>query len=484
MRKNFLVILCGLTVLSSGTNCHRSISASKDQKTKPNLLFILVDDLGWKDLGCYGSSFYDTPQLDAFAKESLRFTNAYSSSPVCSPTRAAIMTGKNPIRTGITDWLKGQNPPNRKLQNVQDRDELALEEYTLAEALKDNGYTTFFAGKWHLGEEGFYPEDQGFDINIGGHHLGSPPGGYYSPYQNPKLTDGPEGEYLPDRLTQETIQFVQNQKKSTQPFFAMLSFYTVHTPIQASHRHMDTYARKLPEGGQPLHAKEGDGQTLLYQVRADYGSMVTAMDENVGRLLQTLKENGLWDNTIIVFTSDNGGLTTLENNRQPPTSVRPLRAGKGWCYEGGIRVPLMIHMPGITEKGTESEAPVISHDFFPTFVESLGLKLAQKTTFDGLSLMPALRGKPLQRETLFWHYPHYHGSAWKPGAAIRQGNWKLVKDFETQQSELYDLQADIGETHDLSTTFPDKKMALEKLLLAKQQAMGAQFPVINPDYRE
>ncbi len=449
-------------------------------KRLPNVVFILVDDLGWKDLGCYGSSFYETPKLDAFAQESVRFTQAYAASPVCSPTRAAIMSGQHPIRVGITDWIPGNDPENRQLQALQDRTELALDEYTLAEAFRDNGYHTFFAGKWHLGDEGYFPEDQGFAINKGGHHRGSPPGGYYVPYDNPKLTDGPEGEYLPDRLTSESLAFIDENRN--EPFLLFLSFYTVHTPIQASKRHLAKYEAKqatLPNDGKMKFAPEGDGQTLLEQVRPDYASMMEAMDENVGRLLQKLKDEGLWENTIIIFTSDNGGLTTLPENRTPPTAVPPLRAGKGWCYEGGIRVPLLVRVPGINQGGMVSEVPVISHDFYPTLVNALELNVKQDVDFDGVDISPALRQKSLQRETLFWHYPHYHGSTWTPGAAIRQGDWKLVVRYENKHSELYNLAEDVGEQNDLSADFPAKKRELEKLLLEKQRAMGASLPERN-----
>ena len=478
-----LFLVVSLLFLGSSA-CQRGMNKGAQKDSPLNVVLVLVDDLGWKDLACYGSAFYDTPKLDVFAEEGLRFTQAYAASPVCSPTRAALMTGRHPVQTGITDWLKGQNPPNRKLLNLQDRDELALEAYTLGELFKDNGYSTFFAGKWHLGEEGYYPEDQGFDINKGGHDKGSPPGGYFSPYKNPKLSDGPEGEYLTDRLTDETIQFIQEQKGQKQAFFAMLSYYTVHTPIQANPTHMETYTRKLPGGGPPWYAKEGDGKTLLHQMRGDYGSMVTAMDHNVGRLIQSLKDAGQWDNTVFIFTSDNGGLTTLQNNREAPTAVRPLRAGKGWCYEGGIRIPLMIRVPGLTAAGQVEETPVISQDLFPTLVDLLGLQSKGQQVLDGLSLTPLFKGENLNRDHLIWHFPHYHGSAWKPGAAIRQGHWKLVKHFETNQIELYDLSEDIGETHDLSTTQPERATALEKTLMEGLQKMNAQFPVVNPNFSE
>lgn len=483
-RPIFLGVLLLSLLIGGNYACQRGLSGTQPQGEKLNVVLVLVDDLGWKDLACYGSAFYDTPHLDAFAEESVRFTQAYAASPVCSPTRAALMTGRHPVQTGITDWLKGQNPPNRKLLNIQDRDELALEEYTLGELFKDNGYKTFFAGKWHLGEGGFYPEDQGFDINKGGHHKGSPPGGYFSPYRNPKLTDGPEGEYLTDRLTTETIEFIQEQQTQQEPFFAMLSFYTVHTPIQANPTYMESYSRKLPGGGPPWYAQEGDGKTLLHQKRGDYGSMVTAMDHNVGRLIQSLKDAGQWDNTILIFTSDNGGLTTLANNREAPTAVRPLRAGKGWCYEGGIRIPLMIRIPKTTEAGAVEETAVISQDLFPTLVEVLGLQAKGKQTLDGKSLSPLFKGESLDRAALIWHFPHYHGSAWKPGAAIRQGPWKLVKHFETDKIELFNLSTDIGETRDMATEEAAKAQELEQALIQGLKRMNAQFPVVNPNFSE
>ncbi len=469
-----------LFLLVVGIQCRNPISSPKH-----NVLLILVDDLGWNDLGCYGSSFHETPRLDAFAQESFMFTNAYSASPVCSPTRAAIMTGKNPVSVNITDWIKGRNPRNQRLKNIQDLDQLPLEEYTIAEALKDNGYHTFFAGKWHLGGEGYFPEDQGFEINIGGHERGSPPGGYYAPYKNPKMTDGPQGEYLPDRLTDECLKFIQKQEGKENPFFAMLSFYTVHTPIQACDRYLSKYQEKrihLPDSGKVKLVDEGDGSTMLRQVRPDYASMVEAMDENVGRLLQGLKDQGIWDNTIVIFTSDNGGLSTLNKNRVAPTSVRPLRAGKGWCNEGGIRVPLLVHMPGITKSGARSDVPVVSHDFFPTLANQLKLDLPEEVDFDGRDITPIIQNKEFDREFLIWHYPHYHGSMWRPGAGIRQGNWKLVIHYETNESELYNLESDIEEQNDLSLQFPDKKSELFTLLQQRQVELGAKFPEINEEY--
>lgn len=468
-----LVFLLASTVILS--------ACSSSKNPPPNFVFILVDDLGWTDLGCYGSTFHETPHLDALARQGIRFTNAYASSPVCSPTRAAIMTGKYPTRVNITDWIPGNDPKDQKLLGPQDLDHLPLKEVTLAEAFQQQGYQTFFAGKWHLGDEGFFPEQQGFSINKGGHHVGSPPGGYYVPYDNPKLTDGPEGEYLTDRLTDESIQFIEASQD--QPFLLYLSYYTVHTPIQACERHIEKFETKattLPGGGEPEYVQEHEGYTLVKQVRPDYASMVHAMDENIGRLLQKLEESGKADNTIVIFTSDNGGLSTLPENRIPPTSVKPLRGGKGWCYEGGIRVPLIIKAPGITTAGSTSDVPVISHDFYPTLLALAGFSAMPEQHQDGVNLLPLLEGKQaLDREALFWHFPHYHGSTWTPGAAIRMGEWKLIEFYDYAKTELYNLSNDEGEHTDLSEAHPEKVKALKAKLLELQQTTKAKFPTPN-----
>ena len=458
-------------------------SGCASKSARPNFLFILVDDLGWRELGCYGSRFAETPNLDRLAASGARFTDAYASCPVCSPTRASIMTGKYPSRLNITDWIPGDDPRNRKLLGPQDRHELPLEEKTMAEALREQGYKTFFAGKWHLGSEGFFPEDQGFDINLGGHHMGQPPGGYYSPYNNPKLEDGPEGEYLPDRLTDETIKFISSSAGS--PFLAFLSFYTVHTPIQASRRHVDKYEKKTERVDRdgPEYVPEHDGSTKQFQDNPAFGSMVEAMDENVGRLLDKLVELGLDENTVIIFTSDNGGLSTLFPGRDAPTSNLPLRAGKGWCYEGGIRVPLIIRVPGIGGEGRECGIPVISMDFYPTMLELAGLPGLPGQHMDGKSLAPWLReGREPEREAVFWHYPHYHGSAWTPGAAVRAGEWKLIEFYDKEKVELYNLEKDLEERNDLSAGNPEKTAELLEMLHKWQKDTGALIPVPNPEF--
>ena len=382
-----------------------------NEDMKPNVIFILVDDLGWNDLGYTGSKFYESPNIDTLSNYSFQFTNAYSASPVCSPTRASIMTGKHPSRVNITDWIPGNDPKDKPLLGPQDLDGLPHEEITIAEELKSSGYNTFYIGKWHLGSEGSYPEDHGFDINIGGFEKGSPMGGYYSPYKNPKLSDGPEGEYLTDRLTNEALGLINN-RDARKPFALFLSFYNVHTPIQANLEHVDYFKEKLSKMNDNIvrTRDEGDALTRLNQTDAEYASMVYAVDKNLGKLFKTLKDNDLYENSLIIFTSDNGGLSTLR--RVAPTSVFPLRAGKGWLTEGGIKIPQLIKLPGKNEKEIVDDLTV-SYDLFPTILDIAGIRNENK--IDGISLIPRLVDKSkIDRENIYWHFPHYHGSLWKP----------------------------------------------------------------------
>ncbi len=475
------LLLAVLAFVCLGLFLPRQLQAA-DNNYKPNVVFILVDDLGWKDLGCQGSLFYRTPNIDQLAGSAMRFTDAYASCPVCSPTRASIMTGKYPARLNITDWIPGLDPKNRRLLGTQDIHQLPLSEITIAETFQSNGYKTFFAGKWHLGDKGYFPEDQGFDINKGGHHKGSPPGGYYVPYKNPRLGDGPEGEYLPDRLTDESMRFLEENHEH--PFFLFLSFYTVHTPIQPCERLIEENIKRATflQYSDPLSIKERNGITKLWQDNAAYASMIQALDENIGRLLNKLDELKLTDNTIVVFTSDNGGLSTLRSAGSP-TSNAPLRAGKGWCYEGGIRVPLIIRASGITSPGSTCNVPVTSIDFYPTILELTGLTSMTKQDIDGLSLVSLLKGeKNLNRKAIFWHYPHYHGSTWAPGAAVRAGDWKLIEFYEEEKYELFNLKTDIGEKNDLSKTHPQEAMKLLNMLHLWQRELGAKMPEPNPDF--
>jgi len=413
-----------------------------------NVLFILVDDLGAMDLSCYGSRFHRTPHLDRLAQQGVLFTQAYAANPVCSPTRAALLTGRYPTRLNITDWIPGQNPKGTPWQGPKDADQLALEELTLAEILKTKGYRTFFAGKWHLGDEGFFPGDQGFDRNIGGHHRGSPPGGYYSPYQNPKLSDGPEGEY-----------------------------YTVHTPIQASKRHIAAWetAAETLSPREPSVRPEGKGESRLQQNRADYASMVAAMDENVGRLMQSLADLGLSQNTLVIFTSDNGGLSTLAPNRNAPTSNEPLRAGKGWCYEGGIRVPLLIRLGTQKPPKKQIAEAVISMDLLPTIMGALDLEMPADHQIDGIDILQSASAE----RSLFWHFPHYHGSMWEPGSAMRQGNWKYIRFLTEEREELFDLSTDPGEKNNLAASQPERLANMRSSMDAWYKETNAQMPSLR-----
>ena len=462
-------------------SCNSEKSVSEE---KQNFVFILVDDLGWKDLGYTGSEFYETPNIDAFSKKSIQFTNAYASSSVCSPTRAAIMTGKHPARVNITDWIPGLDLKDQKLLGPQDLNELPLEENTLAESFKNNGYSTFFAGKWHLGSTGFFPEQQGFDINKGGFHKGKPQGGYYSPYDNPKLKDGPDGEYLTDRLTTESINYIDSIKQK--PFFLFLSYYTVHTPIEANKKYIKKFEDKLKtiDSTGAFYKKEGSGTTTLQQRNSEYASMVYSLDENIGRLIDKLKEKGLYDNTTIVFTSDNGGLSTIIKSYDGiglgPTASWPLRAGKGWLYEGGIRIPLLIKPSNYSGEAKIVTQPVVSHDFYPTLHKMAGIQMDNSNEIDGVDLSPILtKNSSIDRKEIFWHYPHYHGSGWLPGAAIRQGEWKLIVFYETQTIELYNLKDDISELNNLTQAYPDKALELYNKLQDKQRLMNANTVLLN-----
>ena len=447
-----------------------------------NFLFFLVDDMGWADIGANGSKFHETPHIDRLAKSGMRFTQGYAAGSVCSPTRASIMTGKHPVRVDITDWIPGQsNRPSNPLLHPEDRHSLPLEEVTIAEALKQHGYQTFFAGKWHLGKEGEWPTDQGFDINIGGHHRGSPPGGYYAPWTNPALKAKKEGEYLTERLTDESAKFLETRDKS-KPFLLYLSYYNIHTPIQPYKKRFNYFKEKAEKsfiGPTPIQP-EHDGKTRMRQDNPALASMVAAVDDSVGKLLDKIEELKLDKNTVVIFFSDNGGLSTL--GRIGPGCNKPLRAGKGWLYEGGIREPTIIRAPGITKQGSISIKPMISMDFFPTMLDLAGLPLRPELHVDGNSLLSQLKGNDSGLRTLHWHYPHYHGSTWKPGAAIREGNWKLIEFYHYNNFELYNLENDISEENNLSKTHPKKAKELRKKLNKWQKKMNAKMPNPNPDY--
>jgi arylsulfatase A-like enzyme len=447
-----------------------------------NFLFFLVDDMGMMDLGTYGSTFHETPNIDRLANTGMKFNNGYAACPVCSPTRASIMTGRHPVRVDITDWIPGlAKRKTHKLIHPDDRDNLALEEVTIAEELKTHGYQTFFAGKWHLGKEGHWPTDQGFDVNIGGHHRGGPPGGYYAPWTNPALKSKKKGEYLTERLTEESIRFLEERDKK-QPFLLFLSYYNIHTPIQAYRKHIDHYEKKARNFiGDTTTQPEHEALTRMRQDNPALASMVAAVDDSVGALLARLDELGLSDNTVVIFFSDNGGLSTKA--KMGPGSNTPLRAGKGWLYEGGIREPTIIRAPGVTEAGSVCNEPIVSMDFFPTMLELAGLPSRPKLHRDGRSLLPELKGRKGKARPLYWHYPHYHGSTWKPGASIRDGDWKLIKFYDQEKVELYNLKKDPSEKKDWAKENSAKAKELENKLIAWQKKIKAKLPKPNPDYK-
>ena len=458
--------------------------ADAAENKRPNFVFFLVDDLGWADVGCFGSTYHETPNIDALAASGMKFDQAYAACPVCSPTRASIMTGRHPVRVDVTDWIPG-NGQTGKFLKVEDRDNLALEEVTIAEVLKDAGYQTFFAGKWHLGDVGHYPTDQGFDINIGGNDKGSPPGGYYAPWKNPTLEAKKEGEYLTERLTEESIHFLETRDQE-KPFLLYLSYYNVHTPVTPYKKKIEHFKKKGEEtfeGPTPKIA-EHEGSSRGRQDNAAFASMVAAVDQSVGEVLAKVKELQLEENTVVFFFSDNGGLCTLGGKNVGSTCNLPLRSGKGWLYEGGVREPMIVRAPGVTKAGSVNHSVVVSTDFFPTMLQLAGLPLQPKVHADGESIVSLLEGKqPAQERTLYWHYPHYHGSSWKPGAAIRDGDWKLIEFYEYDNVELYNLAKDPGEQHDLSASMPEKTAELRQKLRAWQKEMHAKMPEPNPNYR-
>lgn len=457
---------------------------AEDPPEPTNFVFFLVDDLGWADVGCFGSTFHETPNIDRLADSGMKFTSGYAACPVCSPTRASIMTGRHPVRVDVTDWIPGMRrklASHPKFAHVNDRDSLALSEITIAEELKSNGYQTFFAGKWHLGGKGSLPTDQGFEFNFGGFEKGSPPGGYYAPFKNPFLVDEKNEEYLTERLTDESIAFLKSQKKD-KPFLLYLSYYNVHTPIQPYKKRIDHYREKAKTEftNKVLPIAEHDGQSRSRQDNPAYASMVAAVDDSVGRILDQLDSLELTDNTVVCFFSDNGGLCTLGRKRLAPTCNAPLRSGKGWLYEGGIRCPMIVRAPGVAKAGSVCDVPVSSMDFFPTMLELAGLDLKPELHSDGVSLVNLLEENgSIERNSMYWHYPHYHGSTWAPGAAIRDGDWKLIEFYEYDTVELYNLRTDIGEENDLAEAQPEKKKELREKLRSWQIEMNARMPVLQ-----
>jgi arylsulfatase A-like enzyme len=455
---------------------------------RPNIIVFLADDFGRMDLGCYNpKTFYETPHLDRLAQQGVRFTDAYAANPVCSPTRYSIMTGKYPTRVGLTNWLAGVQ--SGAFHSAALTRQMALEEHTLAEALRGAGYRTAFVGKWHLGEqEKFWPEAQGFEINVGGHDKGAP-ASYFSPYKNPRLADGPAGEFLPDRLADETIKLFADFKARGEPFLLCHWFYSVHTPLQAPVALVEKYKAKAERlGVKPEFTTEENiyiDNPAPHRIRANqshttYAAMVETMDTALGKMLAALDQLGLTENTLVIFTSDNGGLASAG---AAPTSNAPFRAGKGWVYEGGIREPFLVRWPGVAKAGTTSAVPIISNDIYATALEAAGAKPQPGQIVDGRSLVALLtRGEAPQRDALYWHYPHYHGSGCFPGGAIRMGDWKLVERYEDGRVQLYDLSADIGERNDLAAV-PGQRQRVAQMrakLHDWYRETNAQFLVAKP----
>lgn len=483
--KNLTHLFCLTAVLCLGPAFSPSNSFAADGLSGKNVMFFLVDDLGYMDIGANNANtFYETPNIDRLANSGMRFTHGYAANPVCSPTRYSILTGKYPSRIDATNFFSGKRSGRFRPAPLFDR--MPLEEITLAEALKSADYSTFFAGKWHLGPtEEYWPTQQGFDVNKGGHNKGGPWGGgkYFSPYDNPRLQDGPDGEHLPQRLARETSQFIEQMQDKR--FFAYLSFYSVHTPLMAPPDLVDKYQAKAERLGlvnQQEFGKEemvwGKGQDQHRRVRilqnhAVYAAMVESMDRAVGRVLDKLDELGLTQETVVVLTSDNGGLSTSEGW---PTSNLPLRGGKGWVYEGGIREAFLIRAPGVTQAGSQSDVPVCSIDFYPTILDLCGVPPRANHRIDGISLLPLLGGKgSLDRKSLFWHYPHYSNQGGFPGGAIREDHWKLIERYEDGRVHLYDLHDDPGETTDVASEHTARVTAMRARLHDWYKEVDAKF---------
>jgi len=455
---------------------------------KPNILFILVDDYGVKDVGIEGSRFYETPHLDAIARSGMRFTQGYSACTVCSPSRASILLGQYPTRHRITDWI-GENVGEAFAR--QRRTKLLVPDYvrdlpgpatdtTLADAFKQAGYITFFAGKWHLGGRGAWPDDRGFDINQGGWDAGSPKGGYYAPWDNPNLPHGPRGQSLTQRLADETISFIEQNKNKA--FLAYLSFYAVHGPIQTSRPLWEKYRGKAAAQPRPKERFEID-RTLPVRIVQDnpiYAGLIENMDSAVGRVLKKLDELGLADDTIVVMTGDNGGVVSGDSYS---SSELPLRGGKGRQWEGGTRVPYYIKAPGVTRPASTCDTPVSGIDFFPTLLQLAGVTAKPKQVIDGVSLVPLLKGGKIAPRPLFWHYPHYGNQGGEPSSIIRRGDWKLIHYWEDDHNELYNLAADIGERHDLAAGEPARTTGLWRELQGWLKETGARLPQPNPAYQ-
>ena len=492
-----------MKLLTGGALLALSLSSAIAAETRPrppNVVLFLIDDLAWADLELTGSTFHETPNLNQLAAEGAFFSDAYAANPVCSPTRASILTGKYPSRIGLTNHSgsAGAKGPKYPLNPPEVVGHMPAEDVTLAEALKEAAYTTAHIGKWHLQahydlSRDHFPGANGFDINIAGHRMGQP-GSFHFPYQSeqhpstnvPGMEAGTDGDYLTDVLTDRAIEFIEGNQE--RPFFLNMWYYTVHTPIEPRADKLEKYRQKAKALGL---TKTKQAPVPVYQSKSrgrqddpSYAAMVESMDENVGRILDALRRLKLEEDTLVIFLSDNGGLSTGSSGNAP-TSSFPLRGGKAWVYEGGIRVPLIIKLPGKVSAGLRSTEPVVSTDIYPTVLELLGLPQRPEQHVDGVSLAALLNGasESLDREALYFHYPHYHHiNTMGPAGAVRVGDFKLVEIFETGQVELYNLSDDIGETRDLSASMPKVASKLTKLLHDWREQSGALMPNSNPDY--
>ncbi|MBM3982690.1 MAG: N-acetylgalactosamine 6-sulfate sulfatase (GALNS) [Planctomycetes bacterium] len=463
-----LVLVC--VALAFGSQ----LSAAEKQ---PNVVLIVIDDLGQRDLGCYGSTFYKTPNIDKMAKDGIRYTDFYAACPVCSPTRASILTGRYPQRMNITDWIPGRKDlPDQRLKRPAINNELPLNEVTIAEALKQRGYTTALIGKWHLGGKGFEPEKQGFDVNIAGDQTGTPRS-YFAPFENkqgkmPGLEKAPDGEYLTDRLAAEAEKFIENNK--AKPFFLYLPHYGVHTPLRAPQALIDKY--KVT----PTHGKQSN---------PTYAAMVESMDAAVGRVLKKLDDLKLSENTLVIFTSDNGGLATLEGMPFAPTINAPLREGKGYLYEGGVRVPCVMKWPAVIKPGLVANDVSNSNDLFDTILDASARGATEqpdepnRPKRDGWSIKPTFTGDKMKTRPIFWHYPHYANQGSRPGGAVRLGDYKLIEYYEDGRRELFNVKADISESRNLAAEKPDVVKELAAELDKWRKDVGAKMPTANPDYK-
>lgn len=454
----------------------------------PNILIILADDLGWRDLGCTGSDLYKTPNIDRIAAQGVTFVNGYSACQVSSPSRASILTGMYPVSHGITDWIGAPYGEQWRKHNLQTM--LLPSEYsmnldtdftTIAEVLKSRGYATFIAGKWHLGSD-VTPEMQGFDVNVGAWASGSPRGGYFSPYNNPKLKDGPAGENLTERLARETGSFIEGNIKTDKPFFAYLSFYAVHSSIQTTQERWKKYRDQLVERGNLADTGFVVDRLLpvrQYQDNPVYAGLVEQLDNGVGIVMDKLKELGLDDNTIVIFTSDNGGVSSGDDYS---TSCYPLRGGKGRQWEGGIRVPMLIKTPDTKKPGSKCYTPVIGIDLFPTILDYAGVKKGAVGDIDGVDIRSLITGGKIKNRELYWHYPHYGNQGGEPSSIIRDGDWKLIYYHEDSHCELYNLRMDQTEQTPLNEKYPSMVSKLKTKLDKWLTDTGARMPVKDPLY--